>query len=151
MDLKSIPDSAGISMEDGAVTVKALTKLTAVEESKEVPKALSQAAKSVATPLIRNLGTVGGNICQDVRCWYYRYDHAIGGRIDCLRKGGDTCYAIQGDNRYHSIFGGMEAHAGACMKNCPADTDIPAYMQKLREGGQDGKASRRSPRKAGMP
>jgi xanthine dehydrogenase YagS FAD-binding subunit len=63
---------------------------------------LSQAAGQVAVPQIRNVGTLGGNLCQRPRCWYFR------GRPfkDCLRKGGDTCYALAGENQYHAVFGG---------------------------------------------
>ena len=50
--------------------------------------------------------TIGGNLAQDVRCWYYRYPHQLGGPITCLRKGGPFCNAVSGDNRYHSVFGG---------------------------------------------
>lgn len=140
VNLKSIPDAEGIEKADGVVTVKAMTTLTRVAESEEVPQALAQAAASVATPLIRNRATIGGNVCQDVRCWYYRYPHEVGGRLDCSRKGGDTCYAIQGENRYHSIFGGMHTHSGSCQKSCPAGTNISGYMAKLRAGDWDGAA-----------
>lgn len=141
INLKSIKDGAGIETTDGRVTVKALTKLADIADSKEVPAALSQAAQSVATPLIRNVGTIGGNICQDVRCWYYRYPNDVGGRIDCSRKGGDTCYAIQGENRYHSIFGGMKTHGGACQSSCPAGTDIGSYMESIRKNNWEEAAS----------
>ncbi len=143
VNLKTIKDSEGISEEDGCITIKAMTKLTDIEESELLlnkATALQQAAKSVAAPILRNMGTIGGNICQDVRCWYYRYPHEVGGRMDCSRKGGGTCYAIQGDNRYHSVFGGMKTQAGECMKACPALTDISAYMAKIREGDWDAAA-----------
>ncbi|MEM5768535.1 MAG: FAD-dependent oxidoreductase, partial [Bacillota bacterium] len=143
INLKAIPDSSGISTDNGGITVKAMTKLTEIAESPVIQKkaaALAEAAHSVASPIIRNLGTIGGNLCQDVRCWYYRYPHEVGGRMDCSRKGGDTCYAIQGENRYHSIFGGMKTHADPCSKGCPAGTDIPAYMAKIREGDWDAAA-----------
>ena len=137
VDIKRIPDSAGIEVSDGKVKVKALTKLSDISASAAVPKALSEAAHSVATPLIRNVGTIGGNICQDVRCWYYRYPHEVGGRMDCARKGGDTCFAVNGENRYHSIFGGMKVHATPCSSQCPAGTNIPAYMEQIRLGNWD--------------
>lgn len=143
VNLKTIPNSSGIEEQDGGLVVRALTKLMEVEESPLVQQkaaAFAQAAKSVATPLIRNLGTVGGNICQDVRCWYYRYPHEVGGRLLCARKGGDVCYAVQGDNRYHSIFGGMKAHTSSCTAGCPAATDIPGYLERLRDGDWDGAA-----------
>ena len=135
VDIKRIPGGAGIAEDNGCITVGALTTLTDTAESalllEKVP-ALAQAARSVATPLIRNMGTVGGNLCQDVRCWFYRYPQEMGGRLDCSRKGGDVCYAIQGENRYHSVFGGMKTHGGACQSACPAHTDIGSYMASIR-------------------
>ncbi len=73
---------------------------------------LSQAASQVAVPQIRNVGTLGGNLCQRPRCWYFR------GRLfkDCLRKGGDNCYAPGGENQYHAVFGGEN-----CYMVCPSD------------------------------
>jgi xanthine dehydrogenase YagS FAD-binding subunit len=62
--------------------------------------ALADAASEVASPQLRNQGTIGGNLCQKPRCWYYRGD------FDCLRKGGDLCFAYEGENQYHCIFGG---------------------------------------------
>lgn len=143
IDIKRIPGSGTVSVEDGVLKIGALATLTQVAESSEIKQyapLLAEAAKSVATPLIRNKGTIGGNVCQDVRCWFYRYPHETGGRLICARKGGDQCYACQGDSRYHSIFGGMRAHANPCSVGCPAGTDIPAYMQKIREGNWDAAA-----------
>lgn len=144
VDIKRIPGGAGISEENGCITVGALTTLSDTAASEVLLKkapAVAQAAKSVATPLIRNLGTVGGNLCQDVRCWFYRYPQEMGGRLDCSRKGGDECYAIQGENRYHSVYGGMKTHGGACQSACPAHTEIGAYMAAIRAGNLD-KAAR---------
>ena len=143
VNIKNIPDAAGISEEKGKLKIKALTTLVNVAESEvvnEKAKAVAEAAYSVATPLIRNMATIGGNICQDVRCWYYRYPHEVGGRLNCARKGGETCYAPNGENRYHSIFGGMKANANACTNNCPAGTDISAYMEKIRKNDWDAAA-----------
>ena len=138
VSLRKLPDMKGIRLEDGALKIGAMTTLSEVCESetvKESAPALAEAAHSVATPLIRQLGTVGGNLCQDVRCWFYRYPNEVGGRLDCARKGGSECFALKGDSRYHSIFGGMKvASPVGCSGGCPNNTDIGAYMEKLRAG-----------------
>src|SRR5205085_5231024 len=84
--------------------VGALVTLAQLEESAEVRRnfpALTEAAHSVATPQIRNLGTVGGNLCQRPRCWYFRLEEAV-----CLKKGGSECFAATGENKYNAILGG---------------------------------------------
>ena len=143
VDLKTVRGGEYIKQDGDTIEIGALTKLCDIVKSdllNEKAPVLSQAARSVATPLIRNVATMGGNICQDVRCWFYRYPHGIGGRMDCMRKGGKECYAVMGDNRYHSIFGGMKVHTTPCSVQCPANTDIPAYMELLREGDVEGAA-----------
>jgi len=84
---------------------------------KERYPALAQAAATVASPQLRNQGTIGGNICQRPWCWYFR------GGYTCIRKGGDTCYAVGGENQYHAIFGSE----GICHIVHPSDT-APALM-----------------------
>ena len=143
VDLKTVRGGEYIKQDGDTIEIGALTKLCDIVKSdllNEKAPVLSQAARSVATPLIRNVATMGGNICQDVRCWFYRDPHGIGGRMDCMRKGGKECYAVMGDNRYHSIFGGMKVHTTPCSVQCPANTDIPAYMERLREGDVEGAA-----------
>jgi xanthine dehydrogenase YagS FAD-binding subunit len=84
--------------------IGALVTLAQLEESGEVRRsfpALAEAAHSVATQQIRNLGTVGGNLCQRPRCWYYRLEEAV-----CLKKGGTECFAARGENKYNAILGG---------------------------------------------
>ena len=88
----------------GGLRIGALVTLTQLEESPLVRRSfpgLAEAAHSVGSPQIRNLGTVGGNLCQRPRCWYFRLDEVI-----CLKKGGTECYAATGENKYHAIFGG---------------------------------------------
>lgn len=144
VSLKSIPDTGYVRDEGDCIVIGAGTTLTHVATDPLVQQfapAVGEAAHSVASPLIRNTATIGGNVCQDVRCWYYRYPDSIGGRLNCRRKGGDTCYAIAGENRYHSIFGGMSTGAcSSCQHACPAGTNISAYMAKIRENDWDGAA-----------
>jgi hypothetical protein len=83
------------------------------------------------------MASIAGNIAQLNRCWYFRKPD---NRFNCLRKGGDECFAILGDNRYHSIFGGVKVGPTPCTRECPAGTDIPGYFARLREGDWDGAA-----------
>jgi NADPH-dependent glutamate synthase beta subunit-like oxidoreductase/CO/xanthine dehydrogenase FAD-binding subunit len=92
---------------------------------------LAEAARSVASPQIRNVATIAGNLCQEPRCWYYRNPDNT---FDCLRKGGKTCDALFAENRFHSIFGGMCVSAAPCVNGCPIYNDIPGYMTRIRAG-----------------
>ena len=81
VDLKTVRGGEYIKQDGDTIEIGALTKLCDIVKSdllNEKAPVLSQAARSVATPLIRNVATMGGNICQDVRCWFYRYPHGIG-------------------------------------------------------------------------
>ena len=137
INIKTIAGLDYIKEDEKGLTIGALTRLSEIADSpavKEKYKVLSEAVKSVATPLIRNMGTIGGNLAQDVRCWYYRYPDQIGGPIVCLRKGGKICNALAGDNRYHSIFGAAGIAAYPCSTHCPAHTNIPSYLSRVRNG-----------------
>lgn len=144
VSLREIPDTAYIRREDGAVKIGAMTTLDAIENEEALGadslRAVQKAANSVASPIIRTRATIGGNLCQDVRCWFYRYPGQVGGTLPCMRKGGSECFAIRGDNRYHSVFGGMKACLTPCSVECPAGTDIPNYMAHYRQGDMDGAA-----------
>ncbi len=137
IDLKRIPGLDSIRKEKNRLRIGALAKLADIEKSSEVQRdypLLAQAVHSVATPQVRNMATLGGNLAQQVRCWYYRYPRRIGGPIVCLRKGGHLCNALPGDNRYHSLFGAAPLESYPCSTHCPAATDIPAYLSKVRSG-----------------
>lgn len=143
IDLSKIEGLSGIEISDDKVSIGATTRLVDIVDNKELENILpgiTTAAHSVASPLIRNAGTIGGNICQDVRCWFYRYPHEASGRINCARKCGEECYAIHGDNRYHSIFGGYRIKKSECTLACPAGTDVSEYMEQVREGNFDAAA-----------
>jgi xanthine dehydrogenase YagS FAD-binding subunit len=104
VNLKTINGTGKIEADaTGGLTINALVTLTQLIGDTQVQKSfpgLVEAAHSIATPQIRNLGTVGGNLNQRPRCWYFRLEN-----IQCLKRGGDTCYAIDGENKYHAIFG----------------------------------------------
>jgi len=88
----------------GGLRIGALVTLNQLEDEPTVRQnfpGLAEAAHSVGTAQIRNLGTVGGNLCQRPRCWYFRLEEVV-----CLKKGGSECYAATGENKYHAIFGG---------------------------------------------
>lgn len=116
VDLSKIDEMRGIRETSDGLEIGALTTLTEITENtliKNHYSLLSTAASRVASPQIRNVGTIGGNICQDTRCWYYR------GGIDCYRAGGTTCYADtpEGMNREHCLF-----EANRCVAVTPSDT-----------------------------
>jgi xanthine dehydrogenase YagS FAD-binding subunit len=108
--ITSIKDLAGISVSPfsgppdgiGKVTIGAATKLMDIAEDLALRKhypSLSTAAGQIGGPQIRNMGTLGGNLCQRNRCWYFRDEHVL-----CLLKGGKKCFATDGENRYHAVF-----------------------------------------------
>ncbi len=101
VDLKEIDDLYGISERSGGgLRIGAMETVSAVANHETVRGdfgVLAQALEEVATPQIRNQGTISGNIAQDSRCWYYRSG------FDCYRAGGNTCYAMTGQNRDHAV------------------------------------------------
>jgi len=115
VSLSAIDELRGIRTgPDGGLRIGALTTIAAVASDPTVEArypGLARAADSVASPQLRNQGTIAGNLCQKPRCWYYRGD------FDCLRKGGEMCFAFEGENQYHCIFGG-----DLCFIVHPSDT-----------------------------
>ncbi len=96
-DLKGIKEAP-----DGGLIVGALTTISELEKNPVINaryRGLAQSAAEVASPQLRHQGTIGGNLCQKPRCWYYR------GEFHCRRKGGNLCYAFGGENHFHAIFG----------------------------------------------
>src|SRR5215813_1779791 len=103
INLKTISGLNYVREERGGFRIGALATLAELEEHdavKEKLLILSQAAGEAASPQIRNAGTIGGNLCQRPFCWYFR-----SANFDCLRKGGQVCYSVTGDSRYHAILG----------------------------------------------
>lgn len=119
VNIKTIAGLDTITETDGSLRVGALAVLEDIAHHPAIKTryaALAQAARRTASPHLREMGTIGGNICQDIRCWYYRNP---GNRFPCLRKGGGRCYALEGDKRYHSIFGGSVPEG--CLAVHPSD------------------------------
>ncbi len=138
INLKTLQDLDYIETDGEGLKIGALTRLADIASSAVIHKRyglVADAARAVATPQIRNLGTIGGNLCQDVRCLYYRYPHQIGGRILCKRKGSGRCFAVTGDNRCSAIMGG-----NGCFAVCPSDmaialTALNAGIKVIGAGG----------------
>ncbi len=134
VSLKELSDLHGVrEISGGGLHIGALTTITEVAEDPVIRGrygGLSQGASEVASPQLRNQGTIGGNLCQKPRCWYYRGD------FHCLRKGGGTCFAVQGENQFHCIFGSDDI----CCIVHPSDTAPPlvALNAQLRLVGPDG-------------
>ena len=133
VSISSLKDLRGIRQtSDGGLSIGSMTTITEVAENTLVRKhspGLSQAASEVASPQLRNQGTLGGNLCQKPRCWYYR------GEFHCLRKGGQTCFAVNGENQFHCIFGGS-----SCFIVHPSDTApvLVALDARVRIRGKNG-------------
>jgi len=135
VSLSAIADLYGIKQSaDGGLVIGALTTITEVAENPLVNQkypGLARGASEVASPQLRNQGSIGGNLCQKPRCWYYR------GEFHCLRKGGDTCYALGGEHQFHAIFG----HDRICIITHPSDTAPPlaALGARVRTVGPKGR------------
>ena len=104
VNIKSLPGLNQIERGDQNWTIGALVTIAELERDMEMAKVfpgLHDATTEIASPQIRNVATVGGNLAQNSRCWYFRQRDTV-----CLKKGGDLCYARDGDNRYHCLFTG---------------------------------------------
>jgi len=115
--IQRLPDG---SMRIGAAVT--IAELVAHAELSKAYPAFVQAAEEVGTPQIRNAGTVGGNLNQRPRCWYYRNEE-----FNCLKKGGSRCFAVDGENQYHAIFGD-----GPCHIIHPSSLAVPAIALDAR-------------------
>ena len=127
IDLSGIESLRGIRETDDGIEIGALTTLTEVINNEIIQQRyslLSDAAGQVASPQIRNIGTIGGNVSQDVRCWYYRRG------LSCYRAGGNLCYADtpQGMNREHALFEGSRCVAAGTSDTAPALVALDASM-----------------------
>ncbi len=133
VDVTTIPQLRGIKVDRNGATIGSNMTLTEIIESKELKQQfslLTDAAHSVASPLIRNYATLGGNLNQRPRCWFLR-----GPDFHCYKKGGDACFSVSGDNRFHAIIGGE-----LCYIVHPSDTAtaLLALNAQAKIAGPDG-------------
>ncbi len=120
------PDSS----ETGFGSLVTLSEIARHSDMAVRHPAFVQAVESVATPQIRNAGTLGGNLCQRPRCWYYRSP-----AFNCLKKGGDYCFAVDGGNKYHAILGADRCHIVHPSDTAVALTALGAAVEIFGEGG----------------
>ena len=141
VDLKSI---AGLDDDRGAARRRACASArwprwpqVAAHDGRAADRirALAQACGEAASPQIRNVATIGGNVLQRPRCWYYRLES-----YKCLKKGGDVCYAVGGENRYHVIFGGGPSLRGASLERGgrPGGATAPRFVLEGSQGPAHG-------------
>ena len=134
VNLKNLRGMNRLSLDSKGLTIGALITLSELEEHggiRKVMPGLAEAAHSIATPQIRNLGTVGGNLCQRPRCWYFRLEEVI-----CLKKGGSECYAATGENKYNAIIGGGPSYIVHPSDLAPM---LLAFDARVTVVGADGK------------
>ncbi len=133
VSISGLKELKGISARsDGGVKIGALTTIADIAANASLAEkyaVLTQAAAEVASPQLREQGTIGGNLCQRPRCWYFRGD------FHCARKGGEMCYAVEGENQYHAILGGER-----CFFVHPSDTAVAlmALQAQLTIAGPSG-------------
>jgi len=142
VNVKNIPSMNGIKENSEGLEIGALTRIHDIERSpilRESYPLLSEVAQSIGSPQIRNMATIGGTLCQEVRCWYYRRSPKTGISFICRRKKeGNPCYAMNGENENHAIFGESE-----CLAVCPSDmaTGLFALDAKINtmstQGGRE--------------
>jgi xanthine dehydrogenase YagS FAD-binding subunit len=135
IDLNGIAEMKGVRETADGIEIGALTTLTAVAQDPAIRgkyRLLADAAAKVASPQIRNSGTIGGNVSQDARCWYYRYG------LPCYRAGGNTCFADTptGQNREHALFLTDRCVAVSPSDTAPAMVALDAQMVIRSRGGE---------------
>ncbi|MDX1492086.1 MAG: xanthine dehydrogenase family protein subunit M [Pseudohongiellaceae bacterium] len=135
IDLNGIESMRGIRETSDGIEIGALVTLTEISKDPMINERyalLAQAAGKVASPQIRNAGTIAGNVSQDVRCWYYRRG------LNCYRAGGNLCYADtpEGMNREHALFGASRCVAVTPSDTAPALVALEAQMVIQSEAGE---------------
>jgi xanthine dehydrogenase YagS FAD-binding subunit len=132
VNIKSLPGLDKIERGQKLWTIGSLVTIAQIEndaEAKKVFPGLHEAASEIASLQIRNVATVGGNLAQHSRCWYFRHRDTI-----CLKKGGDLCYAQDGENRYHSLFTGNTCISPVVSSLATTFAALDATAIVLRDG-----------------
>jgi xanthine dehydrogenase YagS FAD-binding subunit len=134
INIRQIKDLHGVTLSNEGLTIGPLTTLSEISAHpviREKYSALADAAGHAATPQVRNMATVGGNLLQKSRCWYYR-----SAEFDCLRKGGQVCFAQDGENQYHAI---MNNHVCAMVHPSSTAVSLLALSGKVELTSKRGK------------
>jgi xanthine dehydrogenase YagS FAD-binding subunit len=133
VNLKALADLRFIRHKKDGLRIGATTTLTEIVNDPEIRKtytALAEASESVGSLQIRNVGTIGGNLCQRPRCWYYRSEE-----FECLKKGGWQCFAVEGNNKYNAIIAGGPSYIVHPSDLAPA---LIALQARVRIQGPEG-------------
>src|SRR5438093_1906797 len=133
VNLKTIKGLDQVTATAGGVTIGGLITLDSLGRHPVIRRqyaVLAEAAETVATPQIRNVGTLAGNVCQRPWCWYFRNG------FPCLKNGGNMCYAIGGENQYHAIFGGGPSHIVHPSDTAPALVALDASFRIVGARGE---------------
>jgi xanthine dehydrogenase YagS FAD-binding subunit len=133
VNLKTIKGLDQVKSEGGGVTIGGLITLDALAAHAQIRtryQVLAEAAEGVATPQIRNVATLAGNVCQRPWCWYYRNG------FKCLKNGGTTCYSVSGENEFHAIFGGGPSYIVHPSDTAPALVALDAKFRIVGPAGE---------------
>ena len=132
VSIRNLSELEGISETSDGLRIGAAVRLSDLESNDMIVKnfpLLAQAVSQAASPQLRNMGTLVGNICQRPRCWYYRDSKTL-----CLRKGGKRCFAVAGDNRYHAVLAGGPCHIVCHSDAAPALLALNGSVTVARKG-----------------
>jgi xanthine dehydrogenase YagS FAD-binding subunit len=133
VNLKSIRGLDRVSAKGAEVSIGGLITLDALSDEPLIRSSytvLAEAAESVATPQIRNAGTLAGNVCQRPWCWYYRNN------FPCFKNGGNKCFSVAGENQFHAIFGGGPSFIVHPSDTAPALVALDAKFRVVGPGGE---------------
>jgi len=133
INLKAMNGLDQISVNGNGATIGGLVTLSTIAQHAALRReyaVLAQAAEGVATPQIRNVGTLAGNVCQRPWCWYYRNG------FPCLKNGGTTCFSVTGENQFHAIFGGGPSYIVHPSDTAPALVALDAQFRLVGPSGE---------------